>query len=176
MKFLGVVLTMLLFGACAHPNYPKESNVRITKDLEGGRWDNIYFSKQPSRSDINSIKDQGFKTIINLREKIEDNYDESWEKKLARKNNLYYYNIPFSIKTDMSYEYVDRVTSKIMKHRKEGKILIHCSTGNRVGIWLGAHLHKDHKASSDESLSLAKELGLTNPKAIEKLEAYLKHD
>ena len=44
-------------------------------------------------------------------------------------------------------EYVEMITSKVMKHRKDRKILIHCSLGNRVAIWLGAY-KKNHKFSN----------------------------
>ncbi len=173
MKSLGLILSLFFLGACAHKNYPEESNVQITKDLVGNRWGNIYFSKQPSKANLESLNANKFKTVINLREKKEKGYNESWERRIAKEQQLNYYNIPFSMKNEMSDEYVEQVTSIVMKHRKEGKTLIHCSSGNRVGVWLGAHLKKDHKLSNKESLSLAKKLGLTNKKAIKKLENYL---
>lgn len=174
-KIILVLLALGLFG-CAHNHdkLPKESNVTITKNFSGHRWGNIYFSGQPNASVLKNLKADGFATIINLREKTEGPYVESWEQETIKKLGMTYYNVPFSMKDEMNDGYVELVTSKVMKHRKEGKILIHCSSGNRVAVWLGAHFKKDHKFSEDKSLELAKELGLTKPKAEKKLLTYLK--
>jgi protein tyrosine phosphatase (PTP) superfamily phosphohydrolase (DUF442 family) len=173
-----IILFILVFGVigCAHKEekLPNESNVAVTKTLKGHRWGNIYFSGQPSGKALKNLKENGFSTVINLREKNEGKYQENWESKVVKKAGLNYYNIPFSMKKEMTNEYIESVTSKVMNHRKEGKILIHCSSGNRVGVWLGAHFQKDHSFSTEKSLKLAKELGLTNPKAETKLKTYLK--
>ena len=66
------------------------------------------------------------------------------------------------------------MTTAVKKHRKKGKVLIHCASGNRVGVWLGGHFHKDHGFSKEESLALAKKLGLTQEQAIANVKKYLK--
>jgi hypothetical protein len=73
-----------------------------------------------------------------------------------------YYNIPFDSKNAMIDYYIMTVTSKVMKHKDEGKMLTPCSSKNKVALWLGAHFKKDHKFSNEKSLRLAKILGLTN--------------
>jgi len=171
-----VLLLILLFTfSCAHQDHklPKESNVNIVKNLDGNRWGNIYFSGQPSDISLNNLKAKGFKTVINLRAKKEGRYLESHERMVLKKYNLNYYNIPLLMNKDMTDDYISSVTSKIMKHKKEGKILVHCSSGNRVAIWLGGHFKKDHGFSNEKSLSLAKELGLTKEVAEKKLLSYL---
>jgi rhodanese-related sulfurtransferase len=56
-------------------------------------------------------------------------------------------NVPYGEDVKITNEYVEMITSKVMKHRKDRKILIHCSLGNRVAIWLGAY-KKNHKFSN----------------------------
>jgi protein tyrosine phosphatase (PTP) superfamily phosphohydrolase (DUF442 family) len=178
MRIIGL-LALLVFWGCSHhdegAHAPQhESGITITKELTGNRWGAIYFSAQPVTSDFSVLKNNGFKTIINLRDKNEGDYKESTESSEVKRLGMNYYNIPFTMKMDMTDEYIEKVTSNVMKHRKEGKILIHCSSGNRVAIWLGGHFKKDHKFSNEKSLMLAKELGLNNSTAEEKLKAYLK--
>ncbi|MDA8792761.1 sulfur transferase domain-containing protein [Bacteriovoracaceae bacterium] len=172
-------LILIFFISCANnqknssKNFPKETNVSITDSLTGNRWSNIYFSGQPSEKDYQKLREDKFSAVINLREKSEKSYSEKWEQGIAQKNGLAYYNHPFSMNKELTDDYITKVTKSIVKHRKEGKVLVHCSTGNKVGVWLGAHFKKDHKFSSEKSLELAQELGLKKSIAIEKLKAYL---
>lgn len=177
MKIVSILL--IVFGlSCSHhqdeENTPNESNVGITKSLRGHRWGNIYFSAQPKIDDVNSLHQYGFKTVINLRNKNEPNHHEDFESLTLRKNGINYYNVPFANNGPLTDRYIDAVTSKVMQHRHNGKILIHCSSGNRVAIWLGGHFQKDHKFTKEKSLKLARQLGLNKAGAEKKLLEYLK--
>jgi len=165
---------LFLFSCSHHEKLPKESNVQVVKELKGNRWANLYFSGQPNQAEIKELKAAGFATVINLRQKKEKKYNESWESALVRSEGLNYYNVPVSMKTEINDEFIDSITSKVGKHRKEGKVLIHCSSGNRVALWLGAHFKKDHGFSNELSFELAKELGLTKEDVQDKLRAYLR--
>ena len=67
---------------------------------------------------------------------------------------------------------MNRVTAEVVTQRKAGKILVHCSSGNRVALWVGAHFKKDHGYSADDARAIAKEMGLTKKELKEKLNAY----
>ncbi|NRA65665.1 MAG: hypothetical protein HRU19_14345 [Pseudobacteriovorax sp.] len=151
-----------------------EQQITIGKNLKASRYAEIYFSPQPSDEDILELKAQGFTKIINLRRSEEGDYKESSERKAASRAGLAYTHIPTNPKIPITDEFIDKVTSVVKKHRGSGKILIHCSSGNRAGMWAGGHFHKDHNVSKQESLNLAKRLGLTKKPAIENVEAYLK--
>lgn len=173
-KTLILLMTSLLFVSCAHNTATKaESNIQITKDLKGTKFANLYFSGQPSGRTIKELKDEGFAAVINLRKKNEGKYQEYWEEAAVKNEELAYYNIPFDMNRELTSAYVDSITQKVVKHRKEGKVLVHCSSGNRVAVWLGAHFKKDHDYSKDASIEVAKTLGLNNAKAEKKLRAYL---
>lgn len=176
MKSILFVVVALIFASCSHHSgdLPKESNVKITKSFKGNRWGNIYFSKQPNGKVLKKLRKAGFKTVINLRKKKEGSYVESWEAGVVKNQGLNYYNVPFDMSKPLTDDYISSVTDKVMKHRDEGKILIHCSSGNRVAVWLGGHFKKDHEFSNKKSLKLAKELGLNNRGAENKLDAYLR--
>lgn len=174
MKSILLIFSFLLITSCAHSHKdPSQTNIQVTKTLKGHSYGSIYFSQQPNEEELLSLKDNGFVAVINLREKKEPKYDESWEKKIIKSQGINYYNIPFSMKTELDDAYIDAVTSKILDHRKNGKVLVHCSSGNRVAIWLGAHFKKDHGLTSDEALDKAKSMGLTKAMAQKKLEGYL---
>ncbi len=127
---------------------------------------------QPAQKDYIKLKTQEFKTVINLRSAKE--YDESSEKKSLKKIGLNYINIPFPSTRPLDDTLIDKITTEVVKARAKGKVLIHCSSGNRVGVWLAGHFYKDHKASKVESMAIAKKLGLSAPTAIEKAQNYLK--
>lgn len=154
--------------------HPIDQNLTIGKTLNAHRYSDIYFSAQPSDADFALIKSQGFKTIVNLRMAQENEYTEVSEKALVESLGLNYEHIPADPHKPLTDEFIDKVSSAVKKHRGSGKILIHCSSGNRVGMWLGGHFHKDHKLSKEKSLNLAKKLGLTNDPVISKVKDYLK--
>jgi uncharacterized protein (TIGR01244 family) len=186
-EFILWFLPLILITSCSHstetsPNkiehdshkHPIEQNLKIGHNLKAHRYSNLYFSAQPSTKDWASLKEQGFKTVINLREPNEENYDEKIEKKILKRQGITYINIPTPKKNPVTDRFIDDVTTAVKKNRPNGKVLIHCSSGNRVGMWLGGHFHKDHGLSKKESLELAQKLGLNKPNAIEKVKSYLK--
>lgn len=175
MKAIAAVVFGILFVGCVHSHGGDEDKIgrdlTIGKSLKSNRYANLYFSGQPQPGDFPDLKEQGFSTVINLRAGTE--YDEGKEEVLVENLGMTYYNIPFSGGSELDDGFIEAVTQKIMKHRGEGKVLVHCSSGNRVGIYLGGHFYKDHKYSREESVEVAKKLGLTNPGALRKLEKYL---
>lgn len=113
---------------------------------------------QPSKRTIDSVKEQNFDIVINLRSPKE--FDEFDEKSYVESKGLEYVNIPFFDKNKkIGQKNIDRITSFVEKHKKK-KIFIHCSSGNRVAAWLLIHLNKDHNMSVDKALKVSKEMGL----------------
>lgn len=176
--FIPLLLTFLLTFSCSHSGHhgevEQETGIQIAKGLKGSRYGNIYFSGQPNKTAIQDLKNQGFVAVINLREKREGKYHEAWEADLFKKEGINYYNVPFSMKDEMSDEYIKKVTSKIHLHRRDGNILVHCKSGNKVSIWVGAHFHKDHEYSKEDARAMARKMGLTKKKAMAKLNSYLR--
>lgn len=174
------IIFILLFSlvSCGHSDKKdssdaKEMNVPITIDLVGGRLGSLYFSGQPTKKDLTSLNKANVKTVINLRSPKEDDKMAKAEEALLKKQGIHYYNIPFDMSKKLTDQYVAEVTSKVRQHEKEGRVLIHCSSGSRAAAWLGAHLYKNQNFSKDKSIKIAQELGLKNAKAEGKLRDYL---
>jgi protein tyrosine phosphatase (PTP) superfamily phosphohydrolase (DUF442 family) len=121
--------------------------------------------------DFKALKQQGFEAVINLRGPSE--HDESEEKKLVTSYGMTYKNIPFSSSSVLNDEFIDEVTNAVSEQQKKGKVLVHCSSGNRVGIWAGGHFYKDHSYSKVKSLRMAKKLGAKKTESLEKVSKYL---
>lgn len=145
--------------------------VQLTDNLSGSHFKDIYFSKQPALNDFEALKKQGFTHVINLRDPSE--HDEQAEQDKLKTLGIQYTNIPFKSADELSDAYIASVTQAVMAHRKEGKTLVHCSSGNRVAVWVGGHFYKDHHFSKEASVQTAEAAGLTKAPAKAKLQAYL---
>lgn len=152
---------------------PIEQNLTIGDSLKAQRFKDLYFSPQPSDKDFKKLKDQGFAAIVNLRLPKEGEYSVESDKKMAESLGLKYVHVPMDSKMDLTDESISEITSAVVKSRGNGKVLVHCSSGNRVGMWLGGHFYKDHGFSKSQSLEIAEKLGLTKKTAISKVEKYL---
>lgn len=165
-------LTIFILSSCATPSKILEEKVKIGDELEASKYSNLYFSAQPTMKDFENLKKQGFVAVINLREKTE--YNEGEEKSKLKELDLVYENIPFSKKSKLTEDYINSVTQAVVKNRTQGKVLVHCSSGNRVGIWLGGHFYKDHNYTEEAAKAVATKLGLKSEDAKEVLNNYFK--
>lgn len=175
MKAYSIFLCLFLVACASGPtkssNQKVEENISIGVNLNAHRYADIYFSGQPSLLDIRNLKKQGFTHIINFRESSE--YDEKSERRLAKSLGMNYTQVPFNGKKPLTDSYIDSVTKAVKAHRSEGKTLVHCGSGNRVGVWVGGHFYKDHKYSKKQSVIMAKKMGMKHEKPLLKLQDYL---
>jgi len=170
-KFAVLAFLAITLLSCSSTSTVKTEHLVIGDSLRASKVGDIYFSGQPTKEDLITLKSQGFSTVINLRNPKE--HDEASEKSALERKGIKYYNIPFPEKLAISDAYTDDVFSTLERHKKTGKTLIHCSSGNRVAIWLGAHFYMHHKMSKEDSISTAKKLGLTKERAEKALKRYL---
>lgn len=165
------VLFSLLFLVTSCAQLGSSETQVIGESLKAHNYNDIYFSGQPTDKDFEELKEQGFTHIVNLRRETE--YDERSEEKLVKKLGLKYSHHPFPLDLKVDGAYVNEVTKSVVKYRKAGKTLVHCSSGNRVGIWIGAHFFKDHGYSKEKAYERAEGLGLTKEGAKRALREYL---
>ena len=147
------------------------SDANIGKNMKAKQYSDIYFSGQPDLNDLKELRRQGFSTIINLRTAGELNLKE--QQQASKTEGLNYYHLPFSPDQTLDDAYIESVTKAVTSHRKEGKVLIHCGSGNRAGMWAGAHFFKDHKFNKSDAVKMSEALGIGN-QGKEKLSHYLK--
>ncbi len=174
MKTMITLLSFCLMVSCTSMISSMDSKIMIGHDLKASRVKNRYFSKQPSITDYQKLKDQGFETVINLRDPSE--HEEAFEKTNVEKVGMKYINIPFPKDLKLTKDYVAKVHKRVKDHEDNGKILIHCSTGNRASMWLGAEFHEYEGYTEEESLKMSKQMGLNKDKAVDALRAYFVKD
>lgn len=164
-----LLLTLFTIVSCAQ--FSSGEKKVIGENLNAHKFKSIFFSGQPSDADFSKLKEQGFTHVVNLRRETE--YDERSEEKLVKSLGMNYSHHPFPLDLKVDDKYVDSVTNSVVKHRQKGKTLVHCSSGNRVGIWLGAHFNRDHGDSKEEAYERAESFGLTKEGAKKALKEYL---
>lgn len=107
------------------------------QDIDKFYWidERIATGGQPTPEQLASLKKEGFRTIINLREPSE--YDAAAEAAEARRLGLGYVSIPVRT-ADPKDEQVDAFLAA-MKDRKLWPVFAHCGTGNRVAAFWMIH-------------------------------------
>jgi len=116
----------------------------------------ISIAGQPTAEDIARLRDEGFKTIVNLR-LPEDNGILEDEEHIVEGSGLNYAAIPVSptVVDDLA---VQRFSQAI--YDKESRpALIHCGSGGRAGIMLLLHLAIEHGWSVERTLEEGAKLG-----------------
>jgi uncharacterized protein (TIGR01244 family) len=118
---------------------------------------------QPTPAQIASLAQEGFRTIVNLREPSE--FDASAEEAVARDLGLRYISIP--VKTsDPKTEQLDA----FLKATADPTIypaFLHCGSGNRIGaFWMVRRVLTDHWTPEDAEKE-ARQIGLKSPNLLE---------
>ena len=120
---------------------------------------------QPTGEQVQLAAEDGYKTILDLRTPAEPRgFDEA---EAARQNGLAYVNVPVS-PTTLDQATIDRFIAALKKAQKP--LLIHCSTGSRVGALWYAWLVLEKRMSPPAALAEAKTAGLRQVELTEKIE------
>ena len=130
----------------------------------------LYFSEQPDAQTLVEAGDRGVGVVINLREPAEMDWDEAGS---AQELGMTYYNLPIAAQSaSFDAATMKKISALVGKHR-DTKILLHCSSGNRASAWLAIHLVQDHGMHIENSVSLARQAGLTKPEIESRVRQYL---
>jgi uncharacterized protein (TIGR01244 family) len=109
--------------------------VSTCADIDKFYWidERLATGGQPTLEQFASLKKEGFRTVVNLREPSE--HDSIAEAAEARRLGLGYVSIPVR-SADPKDEQVDAFLAA-MKDRKTWPVFVHCGTANRVAaFWL----------------------------------------
>lgn len=126
----------------------------------------LHTGGQPTAEDLKRLKDEGVRTVIDLRGPQEARgYDEAGE---AKALGLAYVALPISGKDDINAENA-RALHALLQDR-EGGVLLHCASGNRVGALLALDAAAQG-ASREDALELGRQAGLKSlePVVVEQL-------
>lgn len=121
------------------------------------RLGKIWLAGQPSEADFKLAKEkEGLKTVINLRESEELEFDEA---KYLKELGINYHHFPFRSPSTLKDEVFDNAR-KVLNDKQNKPVMMHCASANRVGaIWL-AHRVLDEQVSYEQALAEAKKVGL----------------
>lgn len=136
------------------------------------RFGDVYLAGQPSEEELAKFKTAGVKQVINLRLEGENKaYDE---KKVIEGLGMVYHNPAFNSAATLTPEIFAQVRKLLSK--KDGAVLLHCASANRVGaIWL-AHRVLDDKVSYEQALEEAKKVGMNAETYEATVKAYIERE
>lgn len=120
--------------------------------------DRITIGGQPTAADIEELKREGFRTIVNLRTEGEEDQPMSpdEERQAVEDAGLKYVHLPVSSAT-MGPETVDQFREKLPQ--LEGPVLVHCHAGMRAGAFTMMATAVDEGWNGEETLKKAEAMG-----------------
>jgi uncharacterized protein (TIGR01244 family) len=128
-------------------------------DLPNGKqpFYGITTSGQPSAEQLKSAAAAGYKTVIDLRTAAEDRGMD--EKATVEKLGMAYRNLPVDGAKDITY--ANATTLDKMLSEAKRPVLIHCSSGNRVGALLALRAKLNGVVDDDSALAIGVAAGVT---------------
>ena len=120
--------------------------------------DQITVSGQPTAEDIAQLKNDGFRTIVNLRTEGEEDQPMSpeAERHAVEKAGMNYIHLPVS-SAAMGPELVDKFRAQLPQ--LTGPVLVHCAAGMRAGAFSMMVTAVQKGWSGDETLAKAQAMG-----------------
>jgi uncharacterized protein (TIGR01244 family) len=113
---------------------------------------------QPSESDFEHFKENGYSTIINLRGEAE--FDGFNEVELVETLGMEYISIPIVSEADFNIENIIKLDHALKA--ADGKVLLHCGSGNRAGAILALKAFHVDGMSVDDAMALGLATGMTS--------------
>lgn len=134
----------------------------------------LFLGAQPTREDLEALKAQGVKRVINLRTLQEGDVvgkERLWLKQL----DVEFIHFPIS-GSDINVSASQKLSSLL--DQSEGvPTLLHCASGNRVGALLAIAYYQGKDVSIEEALEYGKKRGLRSLESqVEQLLRSLKKD
>ena len=170
---LVTALLSLSLIACAHSHSggAKKEVAANGKDFYSYHG-KVYFTGSPTPEDYATFKKMGVTTVIDLREEAEIKPLKFNPAEEAKALQLTYYNYPVSPSEKLNHDVIQTIETTFMKHHKNEKILVYCSSGNRAAAWFGTHVFHKHKDQPEKAMSKARSVGLQKPQMEKKLADY----
>lgn len=113
---------------------------------------------QPDGGHLIALAEAGYRTILDTREPGEPRgFNEA---AAAERAGLEYINLPVGIALDDTL--FDRVR-EVLRDADRRPVLVHCATGNRVGMVLIPYLILDEGKSPQDAIALAMRMGMRAP-------------
>lgn len=150
----------------AESNAPTPAGIRASSPWREPLPD-VLTGGQPAQDDWRALAGQGVTTVVNLRPREElPHRDEAAEVEAA---GLRYHAIPVANAGDLTGAKARELWSLLQQ--ADGKVLVHCASGNRVGALLALAAAQAGGHAPEQALELGKRAGLgsAEPKVREHL-------
>lgn len=136
--------------------------------------DQVTVGQQPSEDQIEQLRQQGFKTIVNFRTEGEEDQPLSPQAEGERVEaaGMEYLHVPVSMKA-MGPETVDQFRAKFADLPKP--VYAHCKGGKRAGAMVMMHFSCEHGVTGEQTLQKSQEMGFEcdQPELIEFVKNYV---
>lgn len=130
----------------------------------------LYIASQPDQEALQTARQKGVATIIDLRAPGETDWNE---RQAVEALGMRYLNLPIPKQGDsLDTDTLQQIEMAVAELHGE-PVLLHCSSGNRAAAWLATHLADNHELPVDESLAIAAKAGLTHEGTLERTTNYL---
>lgn len=117
----------------------------------------FHVSAQPTAEAIVKLRSAGVGTVINLRPASET--PDLDEKGIVEKAGMKYVSLPVAGAAGLTRDNVVAF-DQAMAAASEGKVLMHCASGNRVGAMMALRARWIQGKSADEALAIGRSSGL----------------
>jgi uncharacterized protein (TIGR01244 family) len=118
----------------------------------------LHVSAQPSIEALTKLGSAGVRTVIDLRPDAETPILD--EKAVVEKSGLIYRSLPVAGKAGLTRENVTAFDG-LLAEAKDGNVLLHCASGNRVGALMALRARWLQGKSADEAMAIGKATGMT---------------
>ncbi len=115
--------------------------------------DGIFIGPQPTEQDLQEVRQQEIRTVIDFRLPSET---ATSNEILTKSHGLAYVNIPVN-KAALSASQVSDLDAAMKG--KEGPFLLHCATGARAALLLSLSKAKQHDWTNEQAFAEAKRMG-----------------
>jgi uncharacterized protein (TIGR01244 family) len=117
----------------------------------------FHVSAQPSAEALTKLPAAGVRTVINLRPASET--PDLDEKSVVEKAGMAYRSLPIAGAAGLTRENVTAF-DRLLSEAGEGKVLMHCASGNRVGAMMALRARWLQGKSAEEALAIGRSTGL----------------
>jgi uncharacterized protein (TIGR01244 family) len=117
----------------------------------------FHVSAQPTAEALVKLPAAGVRTVINLRPAGEAPHLD--EKSVVEKAGMQYRSLPIDGAAGLTRDNVVAF-DRLLTEAREGKVLLHCASGNRVGAMMALRARWIQGKSSEEALAIGRGSGL----------------
>ena len=156
--FRNSFVLLVLFGLVS--NISAHEHVSVT-DLNISNLQHpsahIFASGQPAEDALPKLAKAGVQVVVNLRPHSEQDWNEQ---KKVESLGMSYINLPVAGAEGVTFENAKKL-DEILKELEGKTVLVHCSSGNRVGALTALNAYQKNGENIDAAIEIGQKWGLT---------------